>query len=86
MGIFRRDLLKWVGMMSIVLVLLVSFVFLILKVVEVVNRLFVIWLYMVECIGCSESLLRSVDFIIDSIIFDYINLEYYEIIMVVSGF
>ncbi|EIE28702.1 hydrogenase (NiFe) small subunit HydA, partial [Helicobacter pylori] len=53
---------------------------------EVANRLPVIWLHMAECTGCSESLLRSADPTIDSIIFDYINLEYHETIMVASGF
>ncbi|WRG27461.1 hydrogenase 1 small subunit [Helicobacter pylori] len=85
-GISRRDLLKWAGMMSATLALPASFAPLTLKAVEVANRLPVIWLHMAECTGCSESLLRSADPTIDSIIFDYINLEYHETIMVGSGF
>lgn len=85
-GISRRDLLKWAGMMSTALALPASFAPLTLKAVEVANRLPVIWLHMAECTGCSESLLRSADPTIDSIIFDYINLEYHETIMVASGF
>ncbi|EQL76655.1 quinone-reactive Ni/Fe-hydrogenase small chain, partial [Helicobacter pylori GC26] len=85
-GISRRDLLKWAGMMSTALALPASFTPLTLKALEVANRLPVIWLHMAECTGCSESLLRSADPTIDSIIFDYINLEYHETIMVASGF
>ncbi|WP_104578327.1 hydrogenase small subunit [Helicobacter felis] len=84
-GFERRDFMKWVGAMTATLALPASFAPLTAKAVEMANRLPVIWLHMAECTGCSESLLRSEDPSIDSIIFDYINLEYHETIMVASG-
>ncbi|WP_121020711.1 hydrogenase small subunit [Helicobacter vulpis] len=84
-GVDRRDFMKWIGAMSAALALPASFTPLVAQAVEMANRLPVIWLHMAECTGCSESLLRSEDPSIDSIIFDYINLEYHETIMVASG-
>ncbi|CRF46132.1 Quinone-reactive Ni/Fe-hydrogenase small chain precursor [Helicobacter heilmannii] len=84
-GIERRDFIKWAGAMTASFALPASFNPLTAKAVEVANRLPVIWLHMAECTGCSESLLRSEDPSIDSVIFDYINLEYHETIMVASG-
>ncbi|CCF81546.1 hydrogenase small subunit [Helicobacter bizzozeronii] len=84
-GLERRDFMKWVSAMTATLALPASFVPLTAKAVEMANRLPVIWLHMAECTGCSESLLRSEDPSIDSVIFDYINLEYHETIMVASG-
>ncbi len=85
-GLSRRDFMKWAGAMTATLALPASFTPLTAKAVEVANRMPVIWLHMAECTGCSESLLRSEDPSIDSIIFDYINLEYHETIMVASGY
>ncbi|MCE3036247.1 hydrogenase small subunit [Helicobacter sp. faydin-H20] len=85
-GIDRRDFVKWAGMMTATLALPASFAPLTAKAAEVANRLPVIWLHMAECTGCSESLLRTEDPSIDSIIFDVINLEYHETIMAAAGY
>lgn len=84
-GISRRDFMKWAGAMTAALSLPASFVPLTARAAEVANRLPVIWLHMAECTGCSESLLRTEDPTIDSILFDIINLEYHETIMAASG-
>ena len=52
---------------------------------ELADRLPVIWLHMAECTGCSESLVRTDTPTIDSLIFDYISLEYHETLMAASG-
>lgn len=85
-GLDRRDFMKWAGALTATMALPTSFVPLTAKAAEIANRLPVIWLHMAECTGCSESLLRSEDPSIDSIIFDYINLEYHETIMAAAGF
>ncbi len=85
-GFDRRDFMKWAGMMTSALALPSSFVPLTAKAAEVANRLPVIWLHMAECTGCSESLLRTEDPSIDSILFDMINLEYHETIMAAAGY
>lgn len=84
-GFERRDFIKWAGMMTGILSLPASFTPLVAKAAEVANRLPVIWLHMAECTGCSESLLRTEDPSIDSILFDMISLEYHETIMASAG-
>lgn len=84
-GFSRRDFIKWSGMMSAALALPATFAPLTAKAAELANRLPVVWLHMAECTGCSESLLRSDAPSIDSLIFDYISLEYHETVMAASG-
>lgn len=85
-GISRRDFVKWAGAMTASLGLPATFTPLTMKAAELAGRIPIIWLHMAECTGCSESLLRTEDPSIDSIIFDYVSLEYHETIMVGSGF
>lgn len=85
-GVSRRDFIKWSSAMTAMLSLPASFVPLTAKAAEVADRLPVIWLHMAECTGCSESLLRSDGPGIDSLIFDYISLEYHETLMAASGY
>jgi len=84
-GFTRRDFLKWAGAMTAFLALPASFAPMVARAAELADRLPVIWLHMAECTGCSESLLRSDTPSIDSLIFDYISLEYHETIMAASG-
>lgn len=84
-GIERRDFMKWAGAMTAMLSLPATFTPLTAKAAELADRLPVIWLHMAECTGCSESLLRTDGPGIDSLIFDYISLEYHETLMAAAG-
>ena len=84
-GFSRREFMGWAGAMTSMLMLPASFTPLVAKAVEVADRLPLVWLHMAECTGCSESLLRTSSPTIDSLIFDYISLEYHETIMAASG-
>jgi len=84
-GFSRRDFMKWAGVVTAMLALPSSFTPLMAEAVKVADRLPIIWLHMAECTGCSESLLRSDAPSIDSLIFDYISLEYHETLMAASG-
>ncbi len=84
-GISRRDFMKWAASMTAMLSLPASFTPLMAEAAELTDRLPVIWLHMAECTGCSESLLRSDAPTIDSLIFDYISLEYHETLMAAAG-
>nr|WP_220272078.1 hydrogenase small subunit [Helicobacter didelphidarum] len=85
-GFQRREFMKWAAVVTASLGLPASFVPLTARAAELANRVPLIWLHMAECTGCSESLLRSEDPGIDSIIFDYVSLEYHETIMAASGY
>jgi quinone-reactive Ni/Fe-hydrogenase small subunit len=84
-GFSRREFMKWAGVMTAMLSLPSSFTPLMAKAVQVADRLPIIWLHMAECTGCSEALLRSANPTIDSLIFDYISLEYHETLMAAVG-
>jgi quinone-reactive Ni/Fe-hydrogenase small subunit len=84
-GFGRRDFMKWAGALTAMLALPSTFTPLIADAVKVVDRLPIIWLHGAECTGCSESLLRSAHPTIDSLIFDYISLEYHETLMAAAG-
>ena len=84
-GFSRRDLMTWAGAVTAMLALPSSFTPLMAEAVKVADRLPIIWLHMAECTGCSESLLRSDAPSIDSLIFDYISLEYHETLMAAVG-
>ncbi len=84
-GFSRRDFMKWAGAMTAMLSLPSTFTPLMADAIKVADRLPIIWLHMAECTGCSESLLRSANPTIDSLIFDYISLEYHETLMAAAG-
>jgi len=84
-GISRRDFMKWAGAITAMLALPAQFTPLVAKAAKLSDRLPIIWLHMAECTGCSESLLRTDAPTIDSLIFDYISLEYHETLMASAG-
>ncbi len=84
-GFSRRDFMKWAGAFTAMLALPSNFTPLMAEAVKVADRLPIIWLHMAECTGCTESLLRSANPSIDSLIFDYVSLEYQETLMTAAG-
>lgn len=84
-GVSRRDFMKWAGAMTATLGLSANFTPLVAKAATLSDKLPIIWLHMAECTGCSESLLRTDAPTIDSLIFDYISLEYHETLMAAAG-
>ncbi len=84
-GFSRRDFMKWAGAVTAMLSLPATFTPLVADAIKVADRLPIVWLHMAECTGCSESLLRSANPSIDSLIFDYISLEYHETLMAAAG-
>ena len=84
-GITRRDFMKWAAAITAMLALPGTFTPLVAKAAKLADRLPIIWLHMAECTGCSESLLRTDAPTIDSLIFDYISLEYHETLMAAAG-
>lgn len=84
-GFSRRDFMKWAGAMTAFMALPASMTPVVARAAELADRLPVVWLHMAECTGCSESLLRTDAPTIDSLIFDYISLEYHETVMAAAG-
>lgn len=84
-GIDRRDFMKWAATITTMLALPSQFTPLFAEAAKLADRIPLIWLHMAECTGCSESLIRSDAPTIDSLIFDYISLDYHETLMAAAG-
>jgi len=84
-GIERREFMKWAGTITAMLALPSQFTPLFAEAAKMADRIPLIWLHMAECTGCSESLIRSDAPTIDSLMFDYISLEYHETLMAAAG-
>lgn len=84
-GVNRRDFMKWAAGMTALLSLPSSFTPLVAQAAELTDRLPVVWLHMAECTGCSEGLIRTGEPTIDSLLFDFISLEYHETLMAAAG-
>ena len=84
-GIDRRDFIKWSVAMTAALSLPAKFAPLTAKAAELLNRIPVVWLHMAECTGCVESFIRPDAPTLDTLLFNYISLEYHETLMAASG-
>ena len=84
-GIERREFMAWAATITTMLALPSQFTPLFAEAAKLADRLPLIWLHMAECTGCSESLIRSDSPTVDSLIFDYISLEYHETLMAAAG-
>jgi quinone-reactive Ni/Fe-hydrogenase small subunit len=84
-GIERRDFMKWAAGVTAMLALPSQFTPLFAEAAKLADRVPIVWLHFAECTGCSESFIRSDAPTIDSLIFDYVSLEYHETLMAASG-
>ncbi|BDM64089.1 quinone-reactive Ni/Fe-hydrogenase small chain [Shewanella sp. NFH-SH190041] len=84
-GITRRDFMKWSAAMTAMLALPLPFSNLVAEAAELADRVPLIWLNLAECTGCSESLLRATTPDVSTLIFDYVSLEYQEVLMAAAG-
>jgi len=55
------------------------------KGVKALNRVPIIWLELADCSGNSEAFIKSTNPAIEDLIFDYISLDYHELLMSSSG-
>ncbi|UPT78466.1 hydrogenase small subunit [Sulfurovum sp. XGS-02] len=84
-GIQRRDFMKWAAGVTAMLALPSQFTPLFAEAAKLADRVPLVWLHFAECTGCSESFIRSDAPTIDSLIFDYVSVEYHETLMAASG-
>jgi hydrogenase small subunit len=84
-GIGRRSLLKFAIVMTSSLALPPASAMAMAANLAKAKRRSVIWLSFQECTGCLETLLRSSSPTIDSLIFDFISLDYQETLMAAAG-
>ncbi len=84
-GISRRGFLKFCTTTAAMLSLPPAMIPRIADALENTKRPSVIWLSFQECTGCTESLTRSHNPTVESLIFDYISLDYHHTLQAASG-
>jgi hydrogenase small subunit len=84
-GISRRSFIKFCALTASSLALPTGSAKVIAQVLETTPRPSVIWLSSQECTGCSESILRSFEPSLESLILSEISLDYHNTLMAPSG-
>ena len=84
-GVSRRSFLKFCALTASGLALPAGSARLIAATLESTPRPSVIWLSSQECTGCSETLLRSFEPTVESLILSEISLDYHNTLMAPSG-
>lgn len=84
-GISRRSFIKFCALTASSLALPTGSAKVIAQVLETTPRPSVIWLSSQACTGCSESILRSFEPSLESLILSEISLDYHNTLMAPSG-
>ncbi|MES9900140.1 MAG: hydrogenase small subunit [Sedimenticola sp.] len=84
-GVSRRGFLKFCTATASLMALPPTMMPVIAAALEKATRPSVIWLSFQECTGCTESLTRSHAPTVESLIFDYISLDYHHTLQVAAG-
>ncbi|UFH58223.1 hydrogenase small subunit [Sulfurovum mangrovi] len=80
-----QEMNRWVSMVTADMQLHPEFEELVKKGVRTLNRVPVIWLELADCSGNSEAFIKTADPSIADLIFDYISLDYHELLMSSAG-
>ena len=83
--ITAQDVNSWVSMVTATMQLHPEFEGVVKNGVEHLNKLPIIWLELADCSGNSEAFIKSAHPGIEDLIFDYISLDYHELLMSASG-
>ena len=84
-GVSRRDFLNWCTYTASILALPPSASQAIAQALATKPRPSVIWLSVQECTGCSESILRSFEPTLESLMFDQFSLDYHHVLQAAAG-
>lgn len=85
LDITSSEVNSWVSMITANMKLHPNFEKLVDKGVKTLNKIPIIWLELADCSGNSEAFIKSTNPSIEDLIFDYISLDYHELLMSASG-
>ncbi|MDQ7066686.1 MAG: hydrogenase small subunit [Sulfurimonas sp.] len=83
--IAKSEVNSWVSMVTASMHLHPKFEELVGKGVLSLNKVPIIWLELADCSGNPEAFIKSTNPAIEDLIFDYISLDYHELLMSASG-
>ncbi|MCF6310395.1 MAG: hydrogenase small subunit [Sulfurimonas sp.] len=81
----KREVNSWVSMVTANMKLHPNFEEVVEKGVKSLNKVPIIWLELADCSGNSEAFIKSTNPAIEDLIFDYISLDYHELLMSAGG-
>jgi len=85
LDIGKHEVNSWISMVTADMKLHPSFEQLVEGAVCNLNKVPIIWLELSDCSGNSEAFIKSANPAIEDLIFDYISLDYHELLMSASG-
>lgn len=85
LDIAKSEVNSWVSMVTANLQLHPNFEQVVEGAVCALNKVPIIWLELSDCSGNSEAFIKSTNPAIEDIIFDYVSLDYHELLMSASG-
>ena len=85
LDIAKEDVNSWISMVTANMQLHPSFESVVEEGIKTLNKIPIIWLELADCSGNSEAFIKSANPAIEELIFDYISLDYHELLMAASG-
>lgn len=85
LDIAKSEVNSWVSMVTANMQLHPNFQQVVEGAVCALNKVPIIWLELADCSGNSEAFIKSTNPAIEDIIFDYVSLDYHELLMSASG-
>jgi len=85
MDITKDEVNRWVSMVTADMQLHPKFEEVVAKGVKSLNKIPILWLELADCSGNSEAFIKSANPAIEDLIFEYISLDYHELLMSASG-
>ena len=85
LDIAKSEVNSWVSMVTANMQLHPNFEQVVEGAVCALNKVPIIWLELSDCSGNSEAFIKSTNPAIEDIIFDYVSLDYHELLMAASG-
>ena len=83
--IAKHEVNSWISMVTANMQLHPNFEVVVQESVKALNKIPIIWLELADCSGNSEAFIKSANPSIEELIFDYISLDYHELLMSASG-
>ncbi|ADN09358.1 hydrogenase small subunit [Sulfurimonas autotrophica] len=85
LDIAKHEINSWISMVTASMQLHPNFEEVVEKGVKSLNKVPIVWLELADCSGNSEAFIKSANPAIEDLIFDYISLDYHELLMSASG-
>ena len=85
LDIGKHEVNSWVSMVTADMQLHPNFEEVVEAGVRTLNKVPIIWLELADCSGNSEGFIKSTNPALEDLIFDYISLDYHELLMSASG-